>query len=207
LGSIDGEGDLAQVVGMASTGNFAEFMRRIRGGDEAAAEELVRKYEPLIRREVRMNMEDSRLVRTLDSIDISQSVLASFFARAAAGAYDLDEPAQLVRLLIKIARNKLASKARWQFRDKRDAHRVDAESGMLESLPGHGESPSQCVSGKELFERICSLLTDEERQISELRGQDSSWEEIASRLGGTPDGRRMQLTRAIDRITLALDLD
>ena len=36
--------------------NFAEFLRRIRSGDEAAAEELVRLYEPLIRREVRLRV-------------------------------------------------------------------------------------------------------------------------------------------------------
>ncbi len=39
-------------------------------------------------REVRLHLEDSRLSRSLDSVDVSQSVLASFFVRAAAGEYD-----------------------------------------------------------------------------------------------------------------------
>ncbi len=36
---------------------FKEFIQRLRAGDEAAAVELVRRYEPLIRREVRMHLE------------------------------------------------------------------------------------------------------------------------------------------------------
>ncbi len=91
--------------------SFAEFVRRIRAGDDTAAEELVRRYEPLIRREVRLRIEDDRLNRAFDSIDVSQSVLASFFVRAAVGQYDLDRPDQLTRLLVAMARNKLASRA------------------------------------------------------------------------------------------------
>jgi hypothetical protein len=41
--------------------SFDEFIRRIRAGDAEAAVELVRKYEPLIRREIRLHMRDRRL--------------------------------------------------------------------------------------------------------------------------------------------------
>ncbi len=34
---------------------FDSFIQRIRAGDESAAEELVKLYEPIIRREVRMH--------------------------------------------------------------------------------------------------------------------------------------------------------
>src|SRR5690348_10318545 len=91
---------------------FAEFVRRIRAGDEQAAAELVGRYERAIRREVRMRLGDPRLQRVLDSMDVCQSVLASFFVRAAAGRYDLEKPEQLVRLLITIARNKVIAEAR-----------------------------------------------------------------------------------------------
>ena len=103
---------------------FADFVRRIRAGDDAAAEELVRHYEPLIRREVRLRVEDDRLNRAFDSIDVSQSVLASFFVRAAVGEYDLESPEQLVRLLMTMARNKLASRARQERSQRRDVRRV-----------------------------------------------------------------------------------
>jgi DNA-directed RNA polymerase specialized sigma24 family protein len=87
---------------------FAGFMRRVRAGDEQAARELVARYEPVIRREVKMRLRDPRLYRRLDGADICQSVLASFFLRAASGQYELDQPDQLLRLLVVMTRHKLS---------------------------------------------------------------------------------------------------
>ena len=91
---------------------FEDLIRRVRSGDQDAATELVRRYEQSIRRAVRFRLADSRLVRVLDSMDICQSVFASFFVRTAAGQFDIDKPDQLLRLLVAIARNKLAKQAR-----------------------------------------------------------------------------------------------
>ena len=99
---------------MADESVFADFLLRIRAGDEQAAAELVRRFEPAIRLEVRMRLGDPRLRRVLDSMDLCQSVLASFFLHVAAGRYDLERPDQLVRLLVAIARNKVAYQARRQ---------------------------------------------------------------------------------------------
>src|SRR5262245_43654798 len=104
--------------------DLADFVRRIRAGDEQAAADLVRQYEPLVRREVRLRLTDPGLSRALDSMDICQSVMASFFVQAACGRYDLDEPGQLLKLLVTMARNKLASAARKQRAQRRDARRV-----------------------------------------------------------------------------------
>ena len=104
---------------------FAEFIRRIRAGDDQAAAEFVRQYEPLIRRAVRFSLEDARLRRVFDSMDVSQSVLASFFARAAVGMYDLDNPKQLVKLLATMTRNKVATAAQRQRCQRRDNRRTD----------------------------------------------------------------------------------
>src|SRR5947209_19442786 len=103
---------------------FAEFLRRIRAGDALAAEQLVRRYESLIRREVRLRLHDPGLTRLFDSMDVCQSVMASFFVRAAAGQYDLEQPAQLFALLLKIARNKVALAARRHRAQRRDLGRV-----------------------------------------------------------------------------------
>ena len=73
---------------------FADFIRRIRAGDAEAAAELVRRYESVIRVEVRHRLSDPRLRRLFDSLDISQSVLASFFVRAASGQYGATGPAR-----------------------------------------------------------------------------------------------------------------
>jgi RNA polymerase sigma factor (sigma-70 family) len=193
---------------MSQAQSFADFLRRIRRGDDQAAEELVRRYEPLIRREVRLRIEDERLNRAFDSMDVCQSVLASFFVRAATGEYDLEEPQHLVRLLVTMARNKLASKARMEHRQRRDNRRVaSADSDALDELADQQPSPSEILSHRELLERMRSSLTDEEREIANLRGQGLAWEQVAERLGGSVQARRMQLTRGIERVGRELGLE
>jgi RNA polymerase sigma-70 factor (ECF subfamily) len=103
---------------------FADFLRRIRAGDERAAAELVSRYGPFLRREVRLRLTDPGLSRQLDSEDVCQSVLASFFARAALGQYDLSDARQLVGLLLSMARHKLAHAARKHRAQRRDVGRV-----------------------------------------------------------------------------------
>jgi RNA polymerase sigma factor (sigma-70 family) len=182
---------------MSDLNTFADFIHRIRAGDEQAAAELVRQYEPLIRREVRLQLEDRRLCRLFDSMDVCQSVLASFFVRTAAGQYDLDRPEQLVSLLVTIARNKVVSAARHHRRQRRDNRRT---SGALAEAVDDSPSPSELASGKELLQRLRQRFSTEERQLADLRGKGLAWAEIAVRLGGTAQARRMQLNRAVERI-------
>ena len=98
---------------------FADLLERVRRGDPDAAFDLVRKYESAIRVAVRTRLSDPKLRRQFDSMDVCQSVLASFFLRAAAGQYDLRDPAQLVALLTKMAHNKFAMRARHEYRQRR----------------------------------------------------------------------------------------
>ena len=187
--------------------SFQDFVRRIRTGDAQAAAELVQRFEPFIRREVRFHLRDLRLQRIFDSADICQSVLASFFARAASGQYDIEEPWQLFALLMGMARKKLAFQVRKQRTRRRDVRRL--QEGVLEDWDAEapGETPSELVAGKELLDLFRRQLNQEERHMAELRSQGCGWKEIAVQLGGTPEGRRMQLGRAIDRVAQQLGLN
>src|SRR5262249_3916809 len=145
--------------------SFSDFIRRIKAGDEQAAAELVRRFEPVIRREVRFRLSDPRLNRLFDSMDICQSVLASFFVRAAAGQFDLDEPAQLLKLLVAMARKKLAFQVRKQHYQRRDNRR--AVGGVEElQVEGDAPTPSRVVAGQELLEQFRQRLNAEERQLA-----------------------------------------
>jgi RNA polymerase sigma-70 factor (ECF subfamily) len=186
---------------------FADFVQRVRAGDDRAAEELVRKYEPLIRREVRLHLEDRRLGRLFDSMDVCQSVLKSFFVRTAAGQFDLDEPAQLVGLLVTMARNKLASEARRQNRQKRDQRRAAGGDEALAAVPAADPTPSRAVAGRDLIDQVRQRLTPEERELADLRAEGLSWEEVAARVGGNAHARRVQFGRAIDRVAREMNLD
>jgi RNA polymerase sigma-70 factor (ECF subfamily) len=187
--------------------SFADLMSRVRSGDDQAASDFVRIYEPEIRREVRLRLSNPRLRRVFDSLDISQSVFASFFLRARAGDYDLEEPGKLLQLLVQMTRNKLAFQARKHQAKRRDHRRLEvADLTQLRILAG-ADSPSQIASTRELIEEFRSRLTDEERHLAELRTRGRDWAGIAAELGGTPEGRRKQLARAIGRVAQELGLD
>src|SRR5262245_60194019 len=192
---------------MSDSSEFLGLIQRVRTGDQSAATELVRRYEPLIRRQVRLQLEDQRLARLFDSMDVCQSVLASFFVRTAVGEYDLEAPEQLVGLLVKMARNKLASAARQAARQRRDYRRQAGGGDELHAVAGSEPSPSQQVAGAELLQRARQRFTEEELQIADLRATDMSWEQIAERMGGNANARRMQLARALERVVAELGLD
>ena len=140
-------------------------------------------------------------------MDLCQSVLASFFVRAAAGQYDLERPDQLVRLLVTIARNKVAYQARRHRAGNRDLRRNAALDEEAQELIGAEPSPSRVASGRELLAEVRRRLTPEELQVADLRAQGREWAEIAATLGGTGEARRKQLARALDRVTSQLDLE
>lgn len=192
---------------MGDEAEFAELIRRVRAGDEQAAADLVGKYEREVRREVRMRLRlrDTRLRRVFDSMDIVQSVLQSFFVRVAAGQYDLDAPDQLRALLVTMARVKLAEQVRLQQRQKRDVRRVEGEP--VDHQVDDAAGPSRVVAGKELLREVRERLSADECRMAELRSEGRTWVEIATDLGGSPDARRKQMNRAIDRVVVELGLE
>jgi RNA polymerase sigma-70 factor (ECF subfamily) len=185
---------------------FGQLMQRVRGGDAEAAATLWRQYEPLLRREVRLRLRDPNLRRRIDENDFCQSVMASFFGRAAAGQFDLDGPEQLRRLLAQMGRNKLATQARRHRADCRDYRRVEPLPEGEAAAAGAEASPSQAVSWRELLAQFRDRLSAEERRLADLRAQGRSWADIAAALGGTADGRRVQLDRAVARVFRELGL-
>src|SRR5438105_3109152 len=185
----------------------ADLLKRLRAGDGAAAAELVRRYEPEIRRAVRVRLTDPRLRRVLDSIDICQSVLGHFFVRAAAGQIELDRPENLLRLLVTMARNKVLDHARRQQAARRDQRRIEGTDDNLAAVADPAPSPSQIAVGRELLERVRRELSDEERELADERALGRDWPEIAAARGATPDALRKKLTRALDRVARTLGLD
>jgi RNA polymerase sigma-70 factor (ECF subfamily) len=187
--------------------SFLTFLNRVRAGDQQAAAELVQLYEPQIRREVRLRLRDPRLRRNFDSVDICQSVLASFFVRASLGQYELDSPEHLIKLLVTMTRNKLVGQVRKQQAEGRDNREPTAEGHeRLNSVPG-GATPSCLVAGQELIQEFHKRMSPEEWQIAERRNLGRNWEQIAEELGGTAESRRKQLARAVNRVAGELGLD
>ena len=130
-------------------------------------------------------------------MDLCQSVLGSFFVRVAAGQYELDSPARLMRLLVVMTRNKVREKAR-----KR------REGGLGASEPvAAGEDHASRILDQDFLGEFRRRLSDDERLLWDRRDRDASWQHIASELGATPEALRQQYSRAIHRVARELGLD
>ena len=178
---------------------FEQLIGRLRNGDQAAASELVGKYESEVRRFVRFRLTTPAIRRFVDSLDISQSVLGRFFVELREGKLDVSTPGQLRNLLLTMARNKLYDQARKELAEKRDATRVE-EYGEGKFVD-HEDSVSENVADTEFVNVIRTHLSDDERYLIDQRMTlNRSWEDIASELNSTPDAVRKRMTRAIDRV-------
>jgi RNA polymerase sigma-70 factor (ECF subfamily) len=185
---------------------FAELIQRVRDRDQDAAQELVRRYESAIRRVVRIRLRDANLRRLLDSTDVCQSVLASFFIRTALGQYEIDSPAELLNLLTAIARNKLNNQANRLKAQRRDIRRDSAGEDTTPQVADDASDPSEQVSAKELLDKVRNRLDPAERYLAEQRSLGRNWQELADELGGTDVALRKKLTRALNRVMADLGL-
>jgi len=192
---------------MSQEDDFGTLLLRVRHGDAEAARHLVNRFESAVRVAVRTRLSDPRLRRQFDSMDVCQSVLASFFIHVAAGAYDLHDPPQLLALLTKMAQNKLGMRVRRQYRQCRDARRISPmtveEMEVVSTSPG----PAREAAGRDLLERVLSSMSPEIRELAQRRMRGDSWGEIALATGGTADGRRKQFERAVSLVVDTLDDD
>jgi RNA polymerase sigma-70 factor (ECF subfamily) len=192
---------------MSAEEEFRVLLDRVRAGEESAAAELVRQYEPEIRRVIRLRLTDPRLRRVFDSMDICQSVMANFFVRAAGGQFDLDRPEQLLKLLVTMARNKVRDNARRQQAIRRDQRRIHGTDLPLESVPSSSGTPSRILAGRELLEEVRRQMTNEERFLADRRAEGLEWAQIAAETGRSPEALRKQLARGLDRVLRNLGLD
>jgi RNA polymerase sigma factor (sigma-70 family) len=178
--------------------DFSGFLADVRAGDGAAAADLVRRYEPCLRRIIHLRLHDPGLRRLLESTDICQSILAEFFARAGRGEFDLQSHEQLAQLLLRMALNKLATQAR-----RNRKHRGSLPSGWDAADPH--PSPAEQAADRDLFRVARDRLSPEEFRLFEqknLRGR--TWAEIAAAQGDDPNALRTRLTRALARVRRAL---
>ena len=186
---------------------FQELIQRVRDRDQDAARDLVQRYEGAVRRVVRIHLRDAQMRRLLDSTDVCQSVLASFFVRTALGQYEIDSPKELLNLLAAIARNKLANQANRLQALKRDVRRETGSGEDADIVPDAASDPSEQASAKEILEKVRERLAPPERYLAEQRSLGRSWQELADELGGTDVALRKQMTRALNKVMVGMGLD
>ncbi|NUQ66303.1 MAG: RNA polymerase subunit sigma-24 [Pirellulales bacterium] len=192
------------------TPDFSELIRRVQGGDTAAVEEFLGRYEGAIRREIRFLLLDARLRQVVSESDVCQSVVIRFLVGLWSGKYEIGQPEELVGLLKKMVRARVADLARHWTAQRRDVRRnISTENARSVEGMAAEASPSQLVANAELLEEIKRRLSDRQQRILAMRQQRMTWAEIAGELGDTagPEAVRKQYERALARVAEELGLE
>lgn len=178
--------------------DLSELIERLQQGDSSAASDLVSMYEPEVRRFIRVRMSSPQMRRLVESVDISQSVFAKFFVDIQREAVCPESPQQLRTLLLTMARHKICDYVRRHNAAKRDVRRVDASETAIDQAYYEDQTPGDAVAAEELLAAVRSEMTAEELELVDARLSGHSWNDIATRFGGTPDASRKRVARIIE---------
>jgi RNA polymerase sigma factor (sigma-70 family) len=163
---------------------IAGFLKRIQAGDEAAARELLTRYESEVRLVVRRQL--PRLLRSrFDSLDFLQSVWGSFFRKVRSGPAEFEDSRHLVAFLARAAKNKVIDEYRRAGSRKQDMRREEPlwVDGRAKEVPAEIDSPSELAQAREVFGRLRALVPEDRRTIVELKAEGLSSRDIGERLG------------------------
>lgn len=165
---------------------FAELMARVAAGDPEAARELHDRYGEHVRRVVRRRLH-VKLRARFDSLDFTQDVWASFFARPGAAEL-LRKPEDLTAYLTRVASNKVIDALRHCMTgQKHDVNREKSlEAGLthheLEELLSAVPTPSQVAIATETWQTLLARTPLVHRGILQMHREGHRPAEIAALL-------------------------
>jgi len=177
------------------------LLQRIRSGDDAAREELLKRVLPLFERWARGRLPGSAR-GALETADLVQIAViralgrVDHFESAHPGAFF----AYLRQILLNAVRKTIGEEAM--------PGRVVAVEDVEDELVDHGSALEQIVGRENLiaYEQALAGLAPEHQALIVMRFEfGMSFVEIAAELGETPDGVRVKLNRALKKMIVTLD--
>jgi RNA polymerase sigma-70 factor (ECF subfamily) len=173
---------------MTTEGSFDGLMRRLRSGEDTAAQELFERFARQMIALTRRHL-DQLLARKVDPEDVVQSAYKSFFVRHREGKVTVENWNSLWKLLTLITLRKCADRAEYFRAGRRNAAR---EAGAPDDS-GHADPwvaaldreprPEEAAILAETVERLFRDVDPHERPILELSLQGYTVPEISAQLG------------------------
>jgi len=171
---------------MPST-ELQQFLVTLQSGDRDAVDEMLRQFEPFLRRIIRLRLIDGRLRRVMDTADVFQSLLKDFLEQHHPSVETL---AGLDAYLANAVRYKIQTRLR---KERRHAGSLPEECEPTQVEP----SAARQTEDQDWYQAIRARLPAQTQLLLDLKAQGLTWPEIAEKVGGRTDALRMQLTRAL----------
>jgi RNA polymerase sigma-70 factor, ECF subfamily len=156
------------------------LLRRLRGGEQDAAEALYVRYARRLRA-LASTQTSAALASRFDPEDVVQSVFRTFFRRAADGQYDVPEGEELWNLLLVISLNKIRALATYHKAAKRDATTTFPLTSAESSSSGPDASKYEALQILELvIDEVLVNLPESQRAMIRMRIEGHAVDEIAA---------------------------
>lgn len=203
------ENQLSDLSAQVANQSFQQLMEAFRNGSEEAATKIAELYSSHLLRAVRASL-PKEIRSKIDSVDLVNTLWGSLLINPARFA-DIRDPAQLMALLAKAARNRVIDEHRkytvCQARDIRREEQL-SEQSSLDSMdkkerpknfpPSSSQAtPSSIVASKEEWRLMLTKLSSRDRKILSYRSQGQTYEEIVNSI---PDVSERTARRVIASI-------
>jgi RNA polymerase sigma-70 factor (ECF subfamily) len=176
------------------------LLEKLTSGDDAAAEQVFRTYEPYLRMVVRRHLSPELRAR-FDSLDVVQSVWVHMLRGFRQAGKRFTDVAHLRAFLVQLTRHRLVDRLR---RDRLAIERErPLEAGVESGLQAGGPQPADVVQADELWEQLLDLCPPAHREILHLKREGALTGEVAVRTGLNEGSVRRilgALSRRLDRL-------
>jgi RNA polymerase sigma-70 factor (ECF subfamily) len=185
---------------------WESWIAGLRAGDPVVSQAVFDRYGEVLQRMAARRM-PPKLRRRIDPDDIAQSALRTFFRRASAGQFQLDDFEGLWQLLCAITLTKVREQARFQLRQKRGLQREeepavrDDQSSSGPQPVAAAPTPVEAAEFADQFEQLFGKLDEEEQQVLLLKLQDLTHDEVAAEMGSSERTVRRIIKRIQGRLT------
>jgi RNA polymerase sigma-70 factor (ECF subfamily) len=169
-----------------STGRVEELLEKLCNGDDAAAEEVFRAYEPYLRKVVRRQLTPALRTR-FDSIDVVQSMWADLLTGFRESGWKFQSADQLRVFLVRATRNRFIDRVRTTRRGLASEQPLPRQ---IEHLPSRDPGPSAQVQASDLWQCLLNCCPEEHRAVLKLKHEGKSIAEISDQVGLHPDSIR-----------------
>lgn len=177
------------------------LLDKLCAGDDAAAEEVFRTYEPYLRMVVRRQLPD-RARSKFDSADIVQSVWADLVQGFREKDWHFADVNQFRAFLVKATRNRFLDRLRQHRRALEHEQPLPGGDAGPELPATNPDRPSALAQADDVWHRLLALCPPAHRELLQLKRQGLPLEEIARRTGLHPSSVRRilyELARQFDQ--------
>jgi RNA polymerase sigma factor (sigma-70 family) len=177
------------------------LLAAVRAGDERAAGAFVRRYEPMLRRALRVTGKIRWLQSELESQDLVQSVFIQVIAAIRGEGVQFRDEAGLEGYLRTVGRNRLRDHIRRLKAARRDRQRIlPGGAEALARLAGAEPSPSGVAEVREQVARVEGCTPPADLEVLRGRADGADWQELAAARNTTPEALRKRIERVRQRI-------